>query len=81
MNSATVQCIFLRHNIYSHTTNDFPDMNKGLVRLASIASAVIQAIGRPDFEDGSRTGSTVEVKCDYHSVRTKPEVNMARHLM
>ena len=50
-------------------------------RLASVAGAVIQAIGRPDFEDGSRTGSSVEVKCEYHSVRTKPEVNMARHLM
>ena len=49
--------------------------------LASVAGAVIQAIGRPYFEDGSRTGSTVEVKCDYHSVCTKPEVNMARHLM
>ena len=44
-------------------------------------SAVIQAIGRPDFEDGLRTGSTVEVKCDYLSICTKPEVNMARHLM
>jgi len=25
-------------------------------RLASIAGAVIQAIGRPEFEDGLRTG-------------------------
>ena len=46
-----------------------------------MAGPVIQATGRLDFEDGSRTGSTVEVKCDYHSVHTKPEVNMARHLM
>ena len=47
----------------------------------SVAGTVIQANGRPDFEDGSRTGSTMEVKCDYHSISTKPEVNTARCLM
>ena len=26
------------------------------LRLASVAGAVIQAIGRPEFEDGLRTG-------------------------
>ena len=27
-----------------------------IVRLASVAGAVVQAIGRPEFEDGLRTG-------------------------
>ena len=48
--------------------------------LGSVAGPVIQATGRPDFEDGSRTGSTVEVISDFHSIRTKPEVNLAGYL-
>ena len=31
-----------------------------LSRLASVAGAVIQAIGRPEFEDGLRTGVLLE---------------------
>ena len=42
-----------------------------------MAGPVIQATGRMDFEDGSRTATTVEVRNDLHSVCTKPEVNMA----
>ena len=30
----------------------------------------------PDFEDGLRTGTTVEVITDSHSVRTNPEVSV-----
>ena len=39
-------------------------LNEGSIqlaqRLASIAVAVIQAIGRPEFEDGLRTGVLLE---------------------
>ena len=41
---------------------------------------VIKATGRPDFEDGLRTGTTVEVIYDTHSVRTKPVVKLAEPL-
>ena len=37
---------------------------------------VIQATGRPDFEDGLRTETTVEVINDSHSVCTNPEVSV-----
>ena len=30
----------------------------------------------PDFEDGLRTGTTVEVITDSHSIRTNPEVSV-----
>ena len=43
--------------------------------LASVAGAVIQAIGRPEFEDGLRTGVQLEVSNDLQSVRTNPVVN------
>ena len=39
--------------------------------------AVIQAIGRPDFEDGMRTGVQLEVSNDLQCVRTKPVVRLA----
>ena len=49
-------------------------------RLASVASAVIQAIGRPDFEDGMRTGVQLEVSNGLQCVRTKPVVKLAEPL-
>ena len=45
--------------------------------LASVAGAVIQAIGRPDFEDGIRMGVQLEVSNDLWCVRTKPVVKLA----
>ena len=45
-------------------------------RLGLVADPVIQAIGRPDFEDGLRTGTTVEVITDGDSVRTYTEVSV-----
>ena len=45
--------------------------------LRSVAGLVIQATGRTDFEDGSRTATTLEVSNGLHSVRTSPEVSMA----
>ena len=45
--------------------------------LGSVASPVIQATGRMDFEDGSRTATTLEVSNGLHCVCTSPEVNMA----
>ena len=41
-----------------------------------MAGSVIQATGRTDFEDGSRTGTKLEVRNGLQSVRTIPEVNM-----
>ena len=43
-------------------------------RLASVAGAVIQAIGRPEFEDGLRTGVLQEDCWCPCGVRTKPMV-------
>ena len=48
--------------------------------LASVAGAVIQAIGRPDFEDGMRTGVQLEVSNGLQCVRTKPVVKLAEPL-
>ena len=42
-----------------------------------MAGPLILAIGRMDFEDGSRIATTLEVSNGLHSVRTSPEVNMA----
>ena len=50
---------------------------KGL-RLKLIVDPVIQAIGRPDFEDVLRTGALGRSFSDHPSVRTNPEVNLAR---
>ena len=41
-----------------------------------MAGSVIQATGRTDFEDGSRTGSKLEVRNGLQSVRTIPEVSI-----
>ena len=46
-------------------------------QLGTVAGPVIQATGRTDFEDGSRTATTLEVSNGLHSVRTTPEVSMA----
>ena len=51
-----------------------------LRRLASVAGAVIQAIGRPDFEDGMRTGVQLEVSNGLQCVRTKPVVKLVEPL-
>ena len=40
--------------------------------LGSVAGSVIQATGRTDFEDGSRTGTKLEVRNGLQSVRTIP---------
>ena len=44
--------------------------------MGLVADPVIQAIGRPDFEDGLRMETTVEVITDTHSVRTNPEASV-----
>ena len=58
----------------------FSLINYGLeyerLRLASIAGAVIQAIGRPEFEDGLRTGVLQEDCWCPCGVRTNPLVNV-----
>ena len=41
-----------------------------------MTGSVNQATGLPDFEDGSRTGTKLEVRNGLQSVRTIPEVNM-----
>ena len=46
-------------------------------RPLCMEGSVIQATGRTDFEDGSRTATTLEVSNGLHSVRTSPEVSMA----
>ena len=51
--------------------------NTQQICLGSVAGPVIQATGRTDFEDGSRTATTLEVSNGLHSVRTSPEVSMA----
>ena len=48
--------------------------------LGSVAGSVIQATGRTDFEDGSRTGTKLGVRNGLQSVRTIPEVNMVSPL-
>ena len=51
-----------------------------MICLGSVAGSVIQATGRTDFEDGSRTGTKLEVRNGLQSVRTIPEVNMVSPL-
>ena len=46
-----------------------------------MAGSVIQATGRTDFEDGSRTGTKLEVRNGLQSVRTIPEVNMGHYIL
>ena len=45
-----------------------------------MASSVIQATGRTDFEDGSRTGTKLEVRNGLQSVRTIPGINLVSPL-
>ena len=44
--------------------------------LRLVADSVIQAIGRPNFEGGLRTGITVVIIIDNHSVRTNPKASV-----
>ena len=46
--------------------------------LASVAGAVIQAIGRPEFEDGLRTGVQLVLRSGLQSVCTNLWSKMAR---
>ena len=61
-------CLLCRYflGVLIHTT----------ARLASVAGAVIQAIGRPEFEDGLRTGVLQEDCWCPCGVRTNPLVNV-----
>ena len=45
-----------------------------------MAGSVIQATGRTDFEDGSRTGTMLVVRNGLQSNHTIPEVNMVSPL-
>ena len=45
-----------------------------------MAGSVNQATGLPDFEDGLRTGTKLEVRNGLQSVRTIPGINMASPL-
>ena len=51
-----------------------------LIRLWLVADPVIQAIGRPNFEDGIRTRVQLEVGNDLQCVLTKPVVQLAEPL-
>ena len=57
-----------------------PFQNMGRFSLGSVAGSVIQATGKTDFEDGSMTGTKLEVRNGLQSVRTIPEVNMVSPL-
>ena len=54
----------------------FYEISHGIIGWGIVACPVIQAIERPDFEDGLRTGTTVEVITDTHSIRTNPEASV-----
>ena len=45
-----------------------------MIRLASVAGAVIEATARPDFEDFLRTRSPGEIVTGQLSVRTSSEI-------
>ena len=62
-------------NLINHLDSAFA-ADIGQKGWSIIAYPVIQAIGRPDFEDGLRTGTTVEVITDSHIVHTNPEVSV-----
>ena len=47
-------------------------------RMASVAGAVIQAIGRPEFEDGLRTGVQLVLRSGLQSVCTHLWSKMTR---
>ena len=44
--------------------------------IPAVLHIVIQAIGRPDFEDGMRMETTVEVISENYRVRTSPEASL-----
>ena len=48
-----------------------------VVRQDSVAGSVYQATGLPDFEDGSRTGTKLEVRNGPQIVCTIPGINLA----
>ena len=49
-------------------------------RQDSVAGSVNQATGLPDFEDGLRTGTKLEVRNGLQSVRTIPGINLVSPL-
>ena len=59
---------FIQSSFLLHTVN--------LLGWGIVACPVIQAIGRPDFEDGMRTRSPGEVVSDWPSVRTSSMVTL-----
>ena len=72
LNSLQIHFLFVnKGSFFIGKTNG----NRKKARLASLAGAVIQAIGSSEFEDGLRTGVQLEVSNDLQSVRTKPVVN------
>ena len=56
MPSHKISTAELRLCVLTKLANYLPYTAKVLLRLAFVAGAVIQAIGRPEFEDGLRTG-------------------------
>ena len=84
--SQFLSCFHQRHLSAKYSNNNFEDLCgwKHLIYckdcLGSAAGSVIQATGRTDFEDGSRTGTKLEVRNGLQSVRTIPEVNMVSPL-
>ena len=55
----------------------FPPILSNRKGWGIVAYPVIQAIGRPDFEDVLRTGALWRSVSDSHSVRTNPVVRLA----
>ena len=49
-------------------------------RQDSVAGSVNQGTGLPDFEDGLRTGTKLEVRNGLQSVRTIPGINLVSPL-
>ena len=62
---------------YQTIVIDKPENNCNFLRLASVEGAVIQAIGRPEFEDGLRTGVQLVLRSGLQSVRTNLWSKMA----
>ena len=51
-----------------------------LIWQDSVAGSVNQATGLPDFEDGLRTGTKLEVRNGLQSIRTIPWINLVSPL-
>ena len=60
---------------------EFHSVSGKILRQDSVAGSVNQATGLPDFEDGLRTGTKLEVRNGLQSVGTIPEVNMVSPLV